>query len=438
MALCSTYTTLCPATTFTPIVISQPPRLHSTRTHTSMPSPSFLTKAFVAGFLFGHLFIPAEKSWLLKLARSPALDILLSNSNVVNTGNESQQARGPNSLWSSVNDNFPVLLYPSFGSLFVSSNLTTGTCFTPTHSPTNQPTLSREVSTLVPPNNSNPTMYHPSATQAAVSTTLYYVYSFPSASVRPPTHVVVPPYHQTEPGSSFQFGLTFRSLLCASVLLYHVILLVYRKWKTQRKTRRLPERVVSMIIANLQGDPQSLKACSLVSRSWTKESHQHLFHTISLNSRKSADLWFSPDTRGLASHVRSIHLSMEAIAGKETGLSGFPCVKALRILGWCGSQHSLLTGWSPLDRTVNHLELVQPEGTPHEILTLVSHFTSLESLYITRSRQQSRCEVYAARTSEPAIVSIRFQMLRQLSVNSGDLTRPCSGDGISVWLRESG
>jgi hypothetical protein len=84
-----------------------------------------------------------------------------------------------------------------------------------------------------------------------------------------------------------------------------------------------------MIIASLQGDSQSLKACFLVSRSWTKESQRCLFCTISLNSKQSADLWFSSDTLGLVGHVRSIRMSMDAIPCTEFGLSRFPCIETL-------------------------------------------------------------------------------------------------------------
>lgn len=423
-----------PGNNLTSPVTPQLSWLHSTRTLTLMPSPSFLTKAFVAGFLFGHLLIPAEKSWLFKLTRSPAIDVL-SDSDTTSTRDGSRQAPGIDPRPYPADDEPQVLLYPFLGNLPAKSNLTTGLHLTPTHSSTNQPTLSRTISTSVLPNNSNPATYRPSAAQVTVSTTLYYVYGLPSASARPPIRVVVPPHHSI-PGSSFRFGLTFRSLLCMSVLLYRVISLACSKRKPKRETQRLPDRVASMIIANLQDDPQSLRACSLVSRSWAKESRRHLFHTISLNSRQSADLWFSPETLSLAKNVRFIRLSLDAIAGAECGLSRFPCVNALRIAGWRGSQHSTPTGWSPLDKTVDHLELVQPEGSPHEILTFVSHFTSLESLYITRSRQQSRCEVRATRAGEPATVSIRFRMLRQPRANGG-LTRPCFGNGVSVWLRES-
>ena len=398
-----------------------------------MPSPSFLIKAFIAGFLFGHLFIPAEKSWLFKLARSLAFDVLLSDSNAASTRYGSQQVQGADPLrYPAVNISFPASLYPSLGNLSVSSNLTTGLHFTLMHSPTNHPTLSHAIPTSVLPQNSNPA----AVTRVTISTTLYYVNGLPSASVRPLIHVTTHPRHPVGP-SSFQLGLTFRSLLLISALLYRVIPLVYRKWKPKRKSRRLPERAVSMIVANLQGDPQSLKACSLVSRSWTKESHRYLFHTISLNSRQSADLWFSLNTHNLASHIRSIRVSMEAIAGAEYGSSRFPCVKALRISDWRSSQHSSPMWWSPLNRTVGYLELVQPEGTPHEILTFLSYFTSLESLYITRSHHRSRREVYVTRAGEPATVSIRFRMLPQPPANRGNLRRPCSGNGISVWLRES-
>ena len=365
-----------------------------------MPSPGFLTKAFIAGFLFGHLFIPAEKSWLFKLARSPAfgfpLQPTLSDLNAANTGNRSQRAQSVDSQRYRylVNDNPPVLAHPSAGILSVSSTRAPDLHLMPTHSATHhRPTLSPGSSTRRLSNGSDPTTHHPSATQATISTTLYYVYGLPSASARPLILALIPPHRVARPGLSTQFRLTFRALLCISILLYHVIPVIYRKRATSRKTRKLPGRAVSTIISNLQGDPQSLKTCSLVSRSWTKESRRHLFHTIFLNSRKSADLWFSPDTLSLAIHVHSIHLSMETIAGTERELSRFLCIKMLRISDWCGSQHSLPTGWSPLVRTVEHLELVQPEGTPHEILTFVSPFTSLESFCIACSHQQSKCEV---------------------------------------------
>lgn len=412
------------------------PRLHSNR----MPSPSFLTKAFIAGFLFGHLFLPAEKSWLFKLARSSAFEVplrSLSHLNTTSAGNGPQQAQGTDSLRYLVNDSTPVLSHPLLRNPTVSSNLTTNRHLTPTQIPTNQPTLSREISTLVLPNSSDPVTYRPSPTRATVSTTLYYLYGLPSASAQPPIPVVIPPRQPTGLGSSLQFRLTFHMLLCISILLYHTILFIYRKWKPRCKAHKLPERAVSMIIANLQ-DPQSLRACSLVSRSWAKESRRHLFHTISLDSKQSADLWFSPDTHGLTSHVRSIRLSVEAIAGAEHGLSRFLSVKTLRILDWRGTQSSLPTGWSSLTRTVDRLELVRPGGTTYEILTFVSLFKSLESLYITRTNQQSRCEVRATRVGDPETLSIRFRMLRHPSTNGISPTRSCSGNGISVRLRESG
>ena len=406
-----------------------------------MPSPSFLTKAFIAGFFFGHLFIPAEKSWFFKLARSsPAFDNplpALSGSNATSTRNGPQLAQDVDSQRYLEND-LPALVHPSLGNLSVSSTLSPSPYPTSTHSSANhQPTLFPELSALVLPNNSDPMTYRPSATQVTVSTTLYYVYGLPSASALPPIpRVAIPQDHVTGPGPSIRFGITFRSLLCICILLYHITPVIFRNRAPKHKTQKLPERAVSMIISNLQGDHRSLKACSLVSRSWTKESHRHLFHTISLTSRQSADLWLSPDTLSLARHVRSIRLSMETVAGTERELSRFPCVETLRVLDWRGSRHSLPTGWSPLDRTVDHLELVQPEGTPHEILTFVSFFMSLESLYITRSRQQSRCEVRTARTVDPETVSIRFRMLRHPPANGVGLTRPCFGNEISVWLCE--
>ena len=160
--------------------------------------------------------------------------------------------------------------------------------------------------------------------------------------------------------------------------------------------------------------------------------------SISLNPRMSADPWFSLDTLSLASHVHSIHLSMETIPGTECKLSRFSCIKMLHISDWCGSQHALPTVWSPLNRMVEHLELVQSEGTPHEILTLVSSFTSLELFCIACSHQQSKCEVQSTYTVDPATISIRFRTLRHPPADGIGFALPYSGNGISVWLCESG
>lgn len=401
-----------------------------------MPSPSFLTKAFIAGFLFGHLFVPAEKSWVFKLVRFPRL----SHQNLAKAGNESLQTHGVDQLKHLVADNIPVSvsLLPLPGNLSVTSNLPADPRSVPTRPLGDQHTLSRETSALAPFNSSNPITHSPSATaRKTVSTTIRYVYD-PSASARPRVSVAMSPRHSSRPGP-FQFRLTVLSLLCVSVLLCQVMLLMHRKWRLKRKTRRLPATVVSMVIANLRDDPQSLKACSLVSRSWVNESQRYLFHTISLDSEHSADVWFSKDTLGLVGHVRSIRMSMEAIAGAERGLGRFQRVKTLRVSDWCGPQLSLPVWWSPLKKTVLHLELIQPEGTPQEILAFVSFFASLESLHITTGgRQLSGCEVHAIRAGDPEVVSICLPTLRQPPVSGAGLIPSCSASGISVWLCESG
>lgn len=405
-----------------------------------MPSPNFLAKAFIAGFLIGHLFIPAQKSWVFNLVRSPAFDLIppgLSYWNSANVGNEALQTQGVGQLLHLVADlNLPVSLLPLPGNLSVTSSLPTGSRFSPTRPQTSRPTFSRGNLTLVLPTNSNLVTHRPSATQTPFSTTPYYVYgSSAPGKLRIP--VAMPLFRHTRSGYS-RFALTVLLLLCVSVLLYHVTLLMYRKWRLEHKMRRLPERAVSMIITNFQDDPQSLKACSLVSRSWTIESQRYLFRKISLDSKRSSDFWFSSDSLGLANHVRSICMSMGAIVGTERGLSGFPRVETLRVAGWRRSQHSPPGWWSPLGQTVRHLELIRPKGTLQEILAFVSLFTTLESLHITPSNQPFRCEVRATRAGDPEAISIHLRMPRQPPVSGPGLTRSCTDDGVSLRLRESG
>jgi hypothetical protein len=212
------------------------PRSRSSCTRTFMPSPSFLTKAFAAGHLFGHLFIPAERSWVFKLVGSPALDVTvpgLSHRSSVKVGNESFRAQEQQQI---LTNELHVSLLPSPGNLSVSSNLLTGSQFTPTRPSSAQPILSPGASVLVLPHNLKVTP-RPSATQTTISTALRYVYGS-SALARPQILVEMPRHHPTRPGSL----LTISSLLCVSVLLYHITLLMHRKWGVEAQNAKPPRR----------------------------------------------------------------------------------------------------------------------------------------------------------------------------------------------------
>ena len=170
-----------------------------------------------------------------------------------------------------MNDNLPVLVRPSLGNLSVSLTLTPSLHLTSTHSTTHHhplflqnhpPWFHSEI--LIQQHTVHSSHKQQSLRHRIVSVVFIqppHGHRFPQQSLRITLQYLASP---SGSGSHFAYHL-------ASSLLYQIILVVYLKWAPKRK----PESSWKSSIddyPHLQGSFQILKAYSLYSQSWTRES----------------------------------------------------------------------------------------------------------------------------------------------------------------------
>lgn len=88
---------------------------------------------------------------------------------------------------------------------------------------------------------------------------------------------------------------------------------------------RLPPELCDHIIDQLRDQPNALRSCSVVSKSWTPRSRKHIFSTISFNNDSDVAAWWNtfPDpSNSPAYHARTLAVNYRR-GFPETHLSSF-------------------------------------------------------------------------------------------------------------------
>ncbi|KAF8637205.1 hypothetical protein AX16_010864 [Volvariella volvacea WC 439] len=91
-------------------------------------------------------------------------------------------------------------------------------------------------------------------------------------------------------------------------------------------TREIPEELFELIIAHLAGDAATLRACSLVCRSFTPSSQRHLFHRLSIVRACDSDIGSPGATKYYVDHytrlLRDIPMQLQYIRSLSLQVSG--------------------------------------------------------------------------------------------------------------------
>lgn len=180
----------------------------------------------------------------------------------------------------------------------------------------------------------------------------------------------------------------------------------------QTQCKLVPE-VVDMVIDYLEGDKQTLRACTLVARGWYNRSRYHLFHSVTIKSTgrlKGFLVFVSRST--VREHVKVLRLGNQY--GLENKLKLGPAslaailtsLPALHTLGvYCASwdpaqkdKFVLPKGWTYTPHAIDTFELVEVVNirrkgrvgtTPlslDDIRACLRHFDSIGTLTITHAR----------------------------------------------------
>ena len=146
---------------------------------------------------------------------------------------------------------------------------------------------------------------------------------------------------------------------------------------------RLPPELCDHIIDQLHDQPNELRACSVVSKSWTPRSRKHIFSTISFNNDSDVAVWWNtfPDpSNSPAYHPRTLAVNYRR-GFPETHLSSFCNITHLcpHVHQVDGQPTSLaqLHGFTPFLET---LLMAFPTLPSSDVLSLVCSFPLLDNL----------------------------------------------------------
>lgn len=112
---------------------------------------------------------------------------------------------------------------------------------------------------------------------------------------------------------------------------------------------QFPQEIIDLIIDLLQDQPETLKQCCLISRSWVLRSQKHLYTNIKIIREEDLSNWeyFFPDpTKSPAVHTRTLVVHGALVeAGEKSWIRAFSGVERLTVKCYCSldvqSNHSL-------------------------------------------------------------------------------------------------
>ncbi len=143
----------------------------------------------------------------------------------------------------------------------------------------------------------------------------------------------------------------------------------------------LPLEILDYIFDLLRNEPETLKQCCLVSKSWVPRTRQYLFADIGFYSARTLELWnntFPDPTNSPASHVGT--LEIDCYPGDVEGadwIRTFSCVGQLRLHGHPILPFALFHG---LSHNLKSLYVRYIEFSCPELFDFICSFPLLENL----------------------------------------------------------
>ncbi|KAF9647357.1 hypothetical protein BDM02DRAFT_2704363 [Thelephora ganbajun] len=174
--------------------------------------------------------------------------------------------------------------------------------------------------------------------------------------------------------------------------------------------RSLPQEILDLIIDYLRDEPNTLKTCSTVSKSWVQRTQKHFLAQINFHPPSSSlSLWreaFPDPTNSPAHHARTLsirHPELITTADTDTlrTFCGVVCLKVHAGLP-CNQAVSLvpLHGFSPIIRS---LHLICTTLQNSEVFGLICSFPLLEDLALISRARRRRDEVWNAPLTSPKL-----------------------------------
>lgn len=159
-----------------------------------------------------------------------------------------------------------------------------------------------------------------------------------------------------------------------------------------------PQELIDKVIESISPtDLQTFRACSLVSKSWTRPSWAMLFRSVSIDSWEMFSRWCFNTTPGPGGPGSSVYsLTLDESAGKwitpEALSKGQRHLKSLKnVVRFTAigleinsffDDSSLSQNFGSFCRGVREVRLVRPQGSPRIVITFIQQFPIIQRLSI--------------------------------------------------------
>ena len=176
----------------------------------------------------------------------------------------------------------------------------------------------------------------------------------------------------------------------------------------------LPPEMLDLIVDFLHDEPDALRACCLVSKSWVYRARGHLFAHVEFSLKSHIKLWkrtFPDPSNSPARHTRSLSIRRSPVVTfVDTGVGGwtrtFSGIVRLHvdIRGFGGGKKVSLIPLHGLSSALKSLRLAYGSSTPSsEIFSFVCSFPLLEDLALVSLGGNSEIDEWKVPSTSPKL-----------------------------------
>lgn len=153
---------------------------------------------------------------------------------------------------------------------------------------------------------------------------------------------------------------------------------------------RIPPEICDHIIDFLQDNPETLKQCCLVSKSWVSRTREHLFAVVMFRTPDDLEVWkkiFPDPSNSPAHHTHTLSVKcLKAITAVDAANGGwiptFSCVASLKTFSPPRDNLGMtnLAPFSKFSPTLKSLSVILCSFIPSQAIDLIYYFPLLEDL----------------------------------------------------------
>lgn len=146
----------------------------------------------------------------------------------------------------------------------------------------------------------------------------------------------------------------------------------------------IPPEICDHIVDFLRDNPDTLKRCCLVSKSWVSRTRKHLFAAVKFNTPADLQAWrrtFQDPSNSPAQHTHTLSIGFLEVIAEGGWVPSFSRVVRFKVFGNANLDLSMdLTPFRKFSPTLKSLHVTSFSIQPSQVIDLIYHLPLLEDL----------------------------------------------------------